>query len=116
MHRTRVSFEVGMTQLGGHAIFYSVADSPLGRKESFSDTAKCLSRFVSAVMARVNSKDDVLQLGMFVVVLCVSMIMGLLTWSCVVIGSVHRQLKTARFQSSMVWTTLGILVKLLLIS
>jgi len=43
--RTRVSFETGMTQMGGHAIFYSIADSPLGQKESLSDTGKVLSRF-----------------------------------------------------------------------
>jgi ornithine carbamoyltransferase len=57
--RTRVSFEAGMTEMGGHAIFYSIADSPLGKKESFEDTAKVLSRMVSIVMARVNRRTDV---------------------------------------------------------
>ena len=38
--RTRISFETGMHQLGGHAIFYSIKDSPLGKKENISDTAK----------------------------------------------------------------------------
>ncbi|KAJ4462199.1 ornithine transcarbamylase [Paratrimastix pyriformis] len=61
--RTRVSFEVGMTQMGGHAIFYSVADSPLGKKESIEDTAKVLSRFVDVVMARVNTRKTVQELA-----------------------------------------------------
>lgn len=61
--RTRVSFETGMTQMGGHAIFYSIADSPLGKKESISDTGKVLSRYCDAIMARVNSKNDILSLA-----------------------------------------------------
>ena len=56
--RTRVSFETGMTQMGGHAIHYSIADSPLGVKETFGDTGKVLSRFVDIVMARVNKRTD----------------------------------------------------------
>jgi len=61
--RTRVSFETGMTQMGGHAIFYSVADSPLGKKETFGDTGKVLSRMVNVVMARLNKRSDVRQLA-----------------------------------------------------
>jgi len=61
--RTRVSFETGMTQLGGHAIFYSTADSPLGKKENIHDTAKCVSRYVNVVMARLNKRDDMRQLA-----------------------------------------------------
>ena len=38
--RTRLSFEIGMTQMGGHGVFYSIADSPLGKKESIEDTAQ----------------------------------------------------------------------------
>jgi len=60
--RTRLSFEAGTTQLGGHAIFYSVADSPLGKKENIHDTIKCASRFVDIVMARVNSRRTVNEL------------------------------------------------------
>jgi len=56
--RTRISFEVGMTQLGGHAIFYSIKDSPLGKKENISDTAQCISRYCDIIMARVFKRED----------------------------------------------------------
>eukprot|EP00906_Rhabdomonas_costata_P033374 RCo047035 len=61
--RTRVSFETGMTQMGGHAIYYNIADSPLGKKESVSDTAKVLSRFVDCVIARVKTRQMVTELA-----------------------------------------------------
>lgn len=57
--RTRLSFEAGTTQLGGHAIFYSIKDSPMGEKENVHDTVKCASRFVDIMMARVNSRKIV---------------------------------------------------------
>ncbi|MHC1625955.1 MAG: ornithine carbamoyltransferase [Methanoculleaceae archaeon] len=52
--RTRVSFEVGMTELGGHALFLNASDLQLGRGEEIRDTARVLSRYVSAVMIRAN--------------------------------------------------------------
>merc|ERR1712151_374471 len=54
--RTRVSLEVGMHQLGGQAIFYSIGDSPLGKKESIEDTGEVLSRMCQGITARVNSR------------------------------------------------------------
>ncbi len=57
--RTRVSFEVGMTQLGGHAIYYDVKNSPLGKKETIEDTAKTASRYVDIVMIRANNQSDI---------------------------------------------------------
>ncbi|MFH1664399.1 MAG: ornithine carbamoyltransferase [archaeon] len=56
--RTRVSFETGMTRMGGHAIFYSIKDSPLGKKESIEDTAKTASRYVDIIMARLFKQED----------------------------------------------------------
>jgi ornithine carbamoyltransferase len=61
--RTRVSFEVGMTQLGGHGIFYSIKDSPLGKKENIEDTAGCISRYADIMMARVFKKEDLVKLS-----------------------------------------------------
>jgi len=57
--RTRVSLEVGMHQLGGYAIFYSISDSPLGVKESIEDTGKVLSRMCQGLTARVLSRKSV---------------------------------------------------------
>jgi ornithine carbamoyltransferase len=50
--RTRVSFEVGMTDLGGHALFLNPRDMQLGRGEEIRDTARVLARYVDAVMIR----------------------------------------------------------------
>lgn len=55
--RTRVSFEAGMLQLGGHAIFLSRNDTQLGRGEPISDTAQVLSEYVDAIMIRTTGHD-----------------------------------------------------------
>lgn len=57
--RTRVSFEAGMTQLGGSAIFLSSRDTQLGRGEPIEDSAKVLSRMVDAVMIRTYHQSDI---------------------------------------------------------
>ncbi len=61
--RTRVSFEVGMTKLGGHAIYYDIANSPMGMKESISDTAKTASRYVDIIMARLFLHEHIKELA-----------------------------------------------------
>jgi ornithine carbamoyltransferase len=61
--RTRVSFEVGMFELGGHALYLGADQIQLQRGESVADTAKVLSRFVDGIMARVFSHQDVLDLA-----------------------------------------------------
>jgi ornithine carbamoyltransferase len=63
--RTRVSFEVGMTQLGGHALFLSDRDSQIGRGESLHDTAKVLSGYVDGIMIRTFAHDDVEELARY---------------------------------------------------
>ncbi len=61
--RTRVSFEIGINQLGGHAVFLSSDDSQIGRGESAADTARVLSRYVDIIMARVNRHETLLELA-----------------------------------------------------
>ena len=57
--RTRLSFETGMTQLGGHAIYYDTSTSPMGAgKETLHDTAQTFSRYVDIVMARLFKHSD----------------------------------------------------------
>ncbi|MFD2705081.1 ornithine carbamoyltransferase [Salibacterium lacus] len=61
--RTRVSFETGMTQLGGHALFLSPRDMQIGRGEPVKDTANVLSRYVDGIMIRTNSHETVEELA-----------------------------------------------------
>ena len=61
--RTRVSFEVGMTKLGGHAIFLSTSDIQLGRGETIEDTALVLSRYVDLIMYRAKSNKAMKELA-----------------------------------------------------
>jgi len=61
--RTRVSFDVGMRQLGGETIFLSSNDTQLGRGESIADTARVLSRYVDAIMIRTTTHDRLLEMA-----------------------------------------------------
>lgn len=61
--RTRVSFEVGMYQLGGHALFLSAGDLQLGRGETIADTARVFSRYVDGIMIRTYAHSDVEELA-----------------------------------------------------
>ncbi|MCB2107215.1 MAG: ornithine carbamoyltransferase [Rhodobacteraceae bacterium] len=66
--RTRVSFQVGMQQLGGHAIALSPQDTQLGRGESIADTARVLSRYVDAIMIRTAAASKLEELAHYATV------------------------------------------------
>jgi ornithine carbamoyltransferase len=61
--RTRVSFEVGIAQLGGHALYLAASDLQLGRGETLRDTATVLSRYLDGLMIRTFAQDDVEELA-----------------------------------------------------
>jgi len=61
--RTRVSFDVGMRQLGGETIMLTGAEMQLGRGETIADTARVLSRFVDAIMIRILDHSDLVELA-----------------------------------------------------
>lgn len=63
--RTRISFEVGMYQLGGHPLYLNANDMQLGRGESIYDTANVMSRFVDGIMIRTFAHQDVLDLAKY---------------------------------------------------
>ena len=66
--RTRVSFETGMFQLGGHALFLSGKESQIGRGEPIQDTARVLSRYCDGIMIRTFGQDEVEQLAQYATV------------------------------------------------
>ncbi len=61
--RTRISFEAAMTELGGHAIYLNYKDIQLGRGESVADTARVMSCYVNAIMARVYKHETLIELS-----------------------------------------------------
>ena len=63
--RTRVSFETGMYQLGGHALFLSGKESQIGRGEPIEDTARVLSRYCDGIMIRTYGQDEVETLAQY---------------------------------------------------
>lgn len=67
--RTRVSFETGMTQMGGHAIYYDMSTSPLGAgKETIHDTVKTVSRYVDLIMARLYEHRKIEEMAQYATV------------------------------------------------
>ncbi len=66
--RTRVSFEIGIQKLGGHALFLGKNDIQLGRGETIEDTALVLSRYVDCIMYRAFRHDDMIELAKYATV------------------------------------------------
>jgi ornithine carbamoyltransferase len=67
--RTRLSFETGATQLGGHAIYYDTSTSPIGAgKESIGDTVQTMCRYVDIIMARLFKHEDLLEMAKYATV------------------------------------------------
>lgn len=85
--RTRVSFEVGMVQLGGHALYLNPNEVGLGKRESVADVARVLSRFNDGIMARVFGHEIVEELGQYA---SIPVINGLsdLTHPCQILGDI----------------------------
>ncbi|MBE3587062.1 MAG: ornithine carbamoyltransferase [Thermoanaerobacteraceae bacterium] len=75
--RTRVSFEVGMYQLGGYALYLNAADLQLGRGETIADTARVLSRYLDGIMIRTYAQSDVEELARYA---DIPVINGLTDW------------------------------------
>ncbi|MFH1221848.1 MAG: ornithine carbamoyltransferase [Candidatus Micrarchaeota archaeon] len=63
--RTRLSFEIGMTRLGGHAVFLDLGTTQLGRGETIADTARVMARYADIVMARLNSQKDLEEIAKY---------------------------------------------------
>lgn len=85
--RTRVSFEVAMNHLGGHAVVMHKNDMQLGKGETVEDTAKVLSRYGDAIMIRSNSHDTVLELEKHATVPVINALSGF-SHPCQVLASI----------------------------
>src|SRR3989338_5301296 len=67
-NRTRVSFEIGMVQLGGYAIYLGPSEIEMGKRESVKDVACVLSRYLDGVVARTYKHEDVKELAKYTAV------------------------------------------------
>ena len=61
--RTRISFETGMTQMDGHAIYYDMKESTVGKKETIKDLANVVSRYCDLIMARIAKHSDIMEIA-----------------------------------------------------
>ncbi len=104
--RTRVSFEVGMSQLGGHALFLSPGDTQIGRGEEIRDTARVLSGYVDGIMIRTYRQEEVEEFAEFATV---PVINGLtdLHHPCQVLGDLMTAAEEGKEITEMVVTFVG---------
>jgi ornithine carbamoyltransferase len=95
--RTRVSFEVGMFQLGGHALYLGAGDLQLGRGETIADTARTLSRYLDGIMIRTFNHRDVVDLARWA---AIPVINGLtdLSHPCQVLGDIYTVMEHSRIE------------------
>ncbi len=85
--RTRISFEVGMFQLGGHALYLSPNDIGIGKREPVKDIARVLSRYNDGIMARLFGHEDIIELAEYATVPVINGLTDLLH-PCQVMGDV----------------------------
>ena len=104
--RTRVSFEAGMTQLGGHAIYLGPEDIKLGKRETTEDIAIVLSRYIDGIMARVFEHETILDLANYASVPVINGLSDLLH-PCQVLGDLLTIWEKKQALSGLVLTFIG---------
>jgi len=104
--RTRVSFEVGMFQLGGHALYFSPQEIGFGKRESIPDVARVLSRYVDGLMARLFGHEDIVELAQYA---SVPVINGLTDFShpCQILGDMMTILEHRGNFNNLIVTYIG---------
>ncbi len=102
--RTRVSFEVGIFQLGGHALY--IQEPNFGKRESIPDVARVVSRYVDGIMARLFGHDDIVQLAKYA---SVPVINGLtdLSHPCQILGDMLTVLEYRKNLNDLIVTYIG---------
>jgi ornithine carbamoyltransferase len=104
--RTRISFEVGLTQLGGQTLYITEKEIELGKRESVSDVAKVLSRYVDGILIRTFSHDSIVELSQHADVPIVNMLTDL-THPCQVLADIFTVLEHRGSIDNLVVTYLG---------
>ncbi len=104
--RTRVSFEVGMFQLGGHALYFSPQEIGLGKRESIPDVARVLSRYVDGIMARLFGHQDIVTLAEYANVPVINGLTDLLH-PCQILGDMMTILEYRKKFDDLIVTFIG---------
>lgn len=104
--RTRISFEVGMFQLGGHALYLPADDIGLEKREAFSDVARVISGYVDGIMARMFGHGDIIELARYASVPVINGLTDLLH-PCQVIGDMFTIWEDRRTLDDLIVTFIG---------